>query len=210
VDVSLNSVSVNFSDSSASETYGDEGGEQFTVRVTPGSTGTPTGTVTMESGPTKLCRIKLVGAAGSCTLAVSTLSPASYSVVGSYSGSTTFEAANSPSQTLVILKATSATVLTLSSGVATYGSEDAESFTAKVNPEYAGTPTGTVEIEAASTKLCKVKLVGGTGKCSPSAGALNVGAHTVVAVYGGASDFDTSTSASATLTIEAASSGPKS
>ena len=76
-------------------------------------------------------------------------------------------------------------------------------FTATVNPQGSGTPTGTVTFTYGSTTLCNaVTLSGGTATCAYS--ALPVGSDTVTATYSGDANFAPS-SGTVTQTVNQAS-----
>jgi hypothetical protein len=93
----------------------------------------------------------------------------------------------------------------------TYGDEQAEHLDVTVAPPYSGSkPLGTVTIKANSTLVCTIKLVAGkgsdaTGSCSLTPTKLPAGGYTVVATYGGSSDFNTSVSGKVSLTVLAPS-----
>jgi hypothetical protein len=67
-------------------TYGHEQAARVTVRVAARTGGTPTGTVTVLSGGTTVCVIKLSAGAGSCAPAARKLAPGAHSLVATYSG----------------------------------------------------------------------------------------------------------------------------
>ena len=61
--------------------------ERFSVKVTAGSAGTPTGTVSIASGSTTVCAITLASGTGSCTPAATRLPAGPARVTASYRGS---------------------------------------------------------------------------------------------------------------------------
>ena len=99
-------------------------------------------------------------------------------------------------------KATSKTVLRLSSKKVTYGDEKVEHLTVSVTAGHSGsTPTGTVTIKATRTTLCVIKLKSGKGSCTLSARKLKAGTYSLVATYGGSTNFGGSASAKEALTV---------
>jgi hypothetical protein len=85
--------------------YGNEHSITFTATVTPQFVGTPTGTVTVATGVTTLCRIKLPATA--CAVPNTVLAAAAhpYPVVATYGGDTTFGSSPSASSDLTVTHA---------------------------------------------------------------------------------------------------------
>jgi hypothetical protein len=189
--------------SNAKLAYGDEQVEHLSVTVSPEFTGsTPTGTVTIKESRTTLCVITLKSAKGSCTLSTKKLSVGIYSLVATYGGSTNFKGSTSAKETLTVVKATSRTVLKFSAAKVTYGDEGVEQLSVTVSPQYSGsTPTGTVTVKQSTTTLCTFTLSGARGSCTLSATKLPAGTYSLVATYGGSTNFKGSTSAKETLTV---------
>lgn len=122
----------------------------------------------------------------------------SFSVTATNAIGTGPSSANSAA--IVIGGVASVTTLTLSAKSIVFGQEQKEVFTVSVTPRSPAVPTGQVLI-AVSTKLFVVKLVNGTGKCSPSAKALSAGSFSVVAMYLGDKLFVPSRSKPQMLTV---------
>ena len=105
-----------------------------------------------------------------------------------------------------------ATTVTLTSSANPSSFGQVVTFTATVSPEFAGTPTGTVEFYDGLTLLGTGALSGGVATFSTS--ALSVGSHALNVVYGGDDDFQASigaltgaqvvSEASTTVTLTAA------
>jgi large repetitive protein len=188
--------------SSATVVYGHEQVETIKVVVGPDVPGTPTGSVTVKAGSVVLCTITLVAGQGSCPLGPTTLAAGSQTMTAAYAGDTTFDP-SSAAHSLVVSKASSSTVLSLSAATITLGHEQLERFTVKVTPQFTGIPTGYVTIKSGSATLCYAKLASGSGSCTPAASALAVGTHTVDGVYGGDGNFNASTSPSKSLKVQA-------
>lgn len=190
-------------------TYGGEQVERLSVVVSSQLTNpVPSGTVTVKESTAALCVITLSAAKGSCTLPATKLGAGTYGLVATYAGSANFAASTSANATLTVAKATSATALKLSPANVTYGDEEVKNLlSVSVSPQYAGsTPTGTVTIKESSTTLCVIALSAAKGACTLPSTKLPVAAYSVVASYGGSTDFSISASPKATLTVAKATS----
>jgi hypothetical protein len=76
--------------SAGTVTYGGERSERISVRVAPGYTGTPGGTVTVKANGATLAVIRLKSGAGSYTLSASQLRAGGYSLTATYGGNADF------------------------------------------------------------------------------------------------------------------------
>jgi hypothetical protein len=87
-------------------TYGREQAERLQVTVASERGGTPTGIVTVASGKTTVCVIKLASGQGACTLAAAKLKPGTYHLAAGYADSAEFAASASAAHplTLTVLK----------------------------------------------------------------------------------------------------------
>jgi Bacterial Ig-like domain (group 3) len=84
---------------------GSEQAELFTVQVTPATSGTPTGNVTVKAGATAVCTIILTNGTGNCTLTPRQLARGSYQITATYNGDTTdAKSTSSPPQTLTVTR----------------------------------------------------------------------------------------------------------
>ncbi len=171
---------------------------------------TPTGQVIVIDGA-RFCDAALSGlngtAAGTCSITEYAVS--SYSLTANYEGDADFSSSSTATSTaLSVGKAASKTVLKLSTTKVPYGDEQIAHLSVTVSPQYSGiTPSGSVTVKASTRTLCVIKLVSGTGLCKPlSAGELNAGAYSLVATYGGSTNFDTSSSSAVTFTVANATS----
>jgi Bacterial Ig-like domain (group 3) len=160
----------------------------FTATVT-GSGGTPTGTVTFKDGATTLGNGTLDGS-GQTTFSTSTLAAGSHSITAVYNGDGTFGVSTSPVLTQVVNSNSSATSLVSSVNPSAYGAS--VTFTATVTGS-GGTPTGTVTFKDGAATLGTGTL-NGSGQATLSTSSLAAGSHSITAVYGGDSNFTTSTS----------------
>ena len=90
--------------SAPSVPFGHEQTETFTANVTPATSGTPTGNVTVKAGATTLCTIALANGTGHCTLTARQLARGSYQVTATYNGDTTYTGSTSPPRTLTVTR----------------------------------------------------------------------------------------------------------
>ena len=188
---------------SASATpYGNEQAEQVLVTVTS-PYGTPDGTVTVTGGTTTVCTITLASGTGTCVLPTTALPAGLYQVKASYAGSASFAPSASGASIISVSQVASATTLTLSPAMVTYGNEQAELMSVAVIPQYGGTPDGTVTISSGSVVICQVTLSSstGTGTCTLSAAQFPPGTVQLTASYSGSAEFTPSVSAAETLTV---------
>jgi hypothetical protein len=159
---------------------------KFTAIVTQFS-GTATGSVTFKDGATVLGTKTLSG--GKAIFSTSTLADGNHSITASFPGST-YVLASAGALTQVVQN-DSATVLSSSANPSEYG----ESVTLTATISHSGpVPTGTVTFKSGATILAAV-AVGGTGTATYTTSAFKVGTHSIIAVYGGDSNYIGSTSA---------------
>jgi hypothetical protein len=84
--------------------HGSEQAELFTVQVTPATSGTPTGNVTVKAGAVAVCTIILANGTGNCTLTSNQLKRGTYQITATYNGDTTYAVSTStPPQTLNVV-----------------------------------------------------------------------------------------------------------
>ena len=145
----------------------------LTATVTPG---TATGTVQFLDGPTVLGTATLAG--GSATLTVSTFAVGSHSITAVYSGDLANATSTSAPLAQVISKVL--TAITLSSGWNPTIPGYTFTLTSAVTPAAA---TGIVQFLEGTTVLGSATLTNGSASVTIS--TLPLGAHNVVAVYGG-------------------------
>jgi hypothetical protein len=165
----------------------------FTATVT-GSSGTPTGAVTFKDGSTTLGTGTLSG--GTTTYTTSSLSVGSHSITAVYEGDSSFN--TSTSSTLTQTVNTASTATTVSSSVNPTFYKQYTTLTATVTGSGA---TGTVTFKDGATTIGTGTLSGGTAILNIN--TLSVGSHSITAVYGGDSNFDTSTSPAITQIVNA-------
>jgi hypothetical protein len=165
----------------------------FTATVkaaTPGS-GTPTGIVTFMDGSTTLGTGTL--SSGKATFKTNALAVGSDAITAVYSGDANFTTSTSAAVTQKVNQASTTTTLASSVNPSTAGQSVTFTATITATSPGSGTPTGTVTFKDGSTILGTATLSGGTASLSIS--TLSVGTHSITAVYGGDSNFKSSTSA---------------
>jgi autotransporter-associated beta strand protein len=173
----------------------------FTASVTPTtpSTTMPTGMVTFKEGTNTLGTSSL-NASGVATLTeTSPLSAGMHSITAVYSGDSNFATGTSMVFVQTVNLGATMTLITSSQNPATAGQSVV--FTATVSPvaPATGTPTGSVTFKDGTTTLGTATL--SSGQATFSTSSLVAGAHSIVAVYSGDSNFSTSTSSVLVQTI---------
>jgi len=170
----------------------------FTATVTS-SGGVATGTVTFKNGSTALGTSNLDGA-GHATFTTSTLGAGSNSITAAYNGDSQFNISVSSTLTQTVNK--DATTTTVISSLNPSRKGQSVTFTATVVASAPGTaiPGGTVTFKDGSRTLGSSTL-NASGQATLSISNLNKGNHSITAVYGGNSNFLTSTSPVLTQTV---------
>ncbi|MFL6282222.1 MAG: FG-GAP-like repeat-containing protein [Pyrinomonadaceae bacterium] len=134
------------------------------------------------------------GASGNCTVTGNTVhitGGGSCTITASQGGDSNYNAAADVPRSFQIAKANSATTVSSSTNPSTSG--QSVTFTATVTST-AGTPTGTVQFKVDGTNLGSPVAINASGTASISTTTIPFGtAHTVTAVYGGDTNFNTST-----------------
>jgi hypothetical protein len=200
-------TSTSLSLSSATTTYGTEKNELLMTKVAvPAGSFYVTGQVSLKSGSKELCVTTLKDGFATCRLSRLEFSAGLHVIVADYRGSTSLISSSSRMVTLVVAKAPTAAVLSLSQKSLKYHSEHAESFSARVGVG-AGVPyaTGTVVVMTGTQKLCRITLVHGKGSCSLTASELKVGSYPISLHYAGSSDLRASSSRAEMLVVSKAS-----
>jgi hypothetical protein len=174
----------------------------FTATVTAGSgSNTPTGTVTFFDGGTSIGTGTLAGGGGSASanLTTSTLTLGNHTITVTYGGDSNFLSSASGPITQTVNKSGTSTIVSSSANPSVFG--QGVTFTATVSPAGAGagTPGGTVTFLDSAATLGTATLSGGTASITTS--SLAVGSHTITVSYSGDSNFNASTSAAITQTV---------
>ena len=169
----------------------------LTATVASTTTGTPTGTVQFFNGTTSLGTATL--SSGTATLAPTVLPTGANSVTAVYSGDSNFTASTSPVVTVTVAQISTSTVLTYTPSNPSYG--QSVTLTATITPSTTGpaAPTGAVTFYNGTTSL-------GTGTISNDVATLNTtsipaGTNSLTAVYGGDTNYATSTSPAVSVPV---------
>jgi len=190
----------------AAITYGQS--VTFTAKlavVSPGA-GTPTGTVSFMDGTSVLGTATVIG--GVATLTTTTIPAGSNTIKAVYSGDTNFTTSTSGSLSQTVNKASTTTKLTKSSTtVLKYGQSVTFTATLAAVSPGAGMPTGIVTFKDGSTTIGTGTLGGGIATFTTT--TLPVGSNSITAVYGGDTNFTTSTSGAMTQTVNQSSTTTK-
>lgn len=167
----------------------------FTATVfSPG--GTPTGSVVFQDGSTTLGTATL-DASGQASFSTAALGGGLHSISAAYSGDANFAPAMSPPTQHDVGRAATTTILTSSRASSLYS--QVVSFVATVSSA-APTPTGTVVFKDGATTLGS-GVVDPSGKATLAVATLGVGAHSIIADYGGDADRLPSNSAPLSQTV---------
>jgi hypothetical protein len=171
----------------------------FTATVSSSTAGSITGTVSFLDGSTTLGTATL--SSGHASFTTTALAAGTHSISADYSGDSNYLASNSPAFSETIAKDNTTTSLTASADPASFG--QAVTFTATLTSS-AGPVPGTVTFKDGSTTLGTANLSG--GKATFTTSSLAVGSHSIAAIYGGSTNFNSSSSAALSETIAKANS----
>ena len=174
----------------------------FTATVTavaPGR-GTPTGSITFLDGSDALGTATLSG--GKATFKTAALAIGQQTITVSYSGDGNFVTSTSGPLTQTVIQAATTSRVNSSANPSVFGESVTFTATVKAVAPGSGTPTGSVAFLDGSTTLGTATLSGGTATLSIS--TLAVAAHSITVVYGGDTNFLTSTSGVLTQTVKQA------
>lgn len=169
------------------------GPAQLTARValTAGATavGTLSGTITFTDGSTTLGTAS-IDANGSATLLVRNLSVGTHTLLAAFGGSTNYSKSTSAGLAEVV-KATATTTGLSANGIGAISGKPV-TLTAVVSST-TGTPTGSITFLDGAVNLGQSTL-NGQAQATLTLTSLSVGSHSITAVYGGDSNYTTSTS----------------
>jgi Bacterial Ig-like domain (group 3)/FG-GAP-like repeat len=169
--------------------YGQPNQLVASVEATVLGSGIPSGEVQLTLDQQSVPEASLVNGAYRYSLPI--LEVANHVAGGQYTGSTSFVPRTLSPVTLTVTKADTNTALTSGANPIVYGTTI--SFTARVQPAYAGAPTGTVTMAEAGTALSSAAL-DASGTATLSVTGLGAGTHALTAAYSGDGNFLASTS----------------
>jgi len=161
-------------------------GQQVSLTAAVLSTaGTPTGSVTFSDGVVQLGTVSL--SSGQAVLAISTLAGGAHTITATYNGDPNFSSSTSSGLSQTVNKATPTVTVVSWVNPSTYGQQ--VSFTATVSSP-AGTPTGSVSFfDATTLRGIEGALSLTSGQATLMISNLPAGPHTIVANYGGDTNF---------------------
>jgi hypothetical protein len=171
----------------------------FSVTVAASTGATPSGAVTLFDGSTTIGTSSLSN--GAATFTITSLAAGTHSITASYAGDAADGSSTSSAVSVQVNAAAAplqATTVALTASAATAVSGQAITLTATVAPTSA---TGTITFKDGTTAIGSASLAAGKGMLSVS--TLNVGTHSLSAVYGGDAADSSSTSNTVTVTITA-------
>ena len=139
---------------------------------------------------------------GKATFKTTALAAGPHTITVSYSGDGNFVTSTSTPLTQTVDQAATTSKVTSSANPSVFGQSVTFTATVKAVAPGSGTPTGTVSFLDGSTTLGTGTLSGGTATFSIS--TLAAAAHSITVVYGGDTNFLTSTSSILTQTVKQA------
>jgi hypothetical protein len=166
----------------------------LTATVSPGGSGTPTGTVTFLDGSSVL-GTAAPDASGVATLTLTNLDAGEHLLTAVYSGDNTFAGSVTTAITQTVTTLDTTTTLTSSASPALAGTP--VTLTVAVASTTSGTATGTVEFWQTDSTGEDVSLLGsavldGTGQATLALSTLPAGSDVIQAVYLGDGNFNSS------------------
>ncbi|MFY9224977.1 MAG: Ig-like domain repeat protein, partial [Blastocatellia bacterium] len=171
-----------------------------TVRADTPAPGLPTGIVQFKDGANNLGNPVSLDGKGKAQLSTSILTGGSHSITVVYNGDTSFNASTSVIFTQTVNPIASTTTLTVTPTTSVFG--QAVSLSATVTG-VGGTPTGTIQFKDGVTNLGSPVTLA-SGSASVQVSTLTTGSHSLTAVYSGDNNFNPSTSAAITQTVNKA------
>ena len=149
--------------------------------------GTPTGSVTFKQAGLPQTTGSLNNGTALATLTAPSAA-GTYGFTALYPGDGTF--GGSPSQLLLVTVNAASTTTTVTASASPSKLGQSVTFTATIQPQFSGTPTGTVQFYADGNPIGVGSVSG--GQAAFSTAALTMGTHTIEADYSGDLSFTTS------------------
>ena len=164
-----------------------------TLTATSPGAGIPTGSVTFKDGATTLGTGTLTNRRKRHALALfPNLAIGGHSLTVVYGGDTNFITSTSPTLTQTVNQSVSLTALASSANPSVFGQTVTYTATVTASAPGTGIPTGTVTFKEGAVTLGSGTLTSGIATFTSS--ALAVGSHSLTAIYGGDTNFASSTS----------------
>ena len=177
------------------------------VANTSGTGPVPDGQVQFYDGTTEIGGEVPLDANGTATLSTSDLLPSiqAHSIMAQYVGNDNFQPSTSATQSEIVNKAGTTTILVASANLSVYGQDVTfTAFVAAVSPG-SGTPTGTVNFDDNGTPIGTGTLSSGVATFTTSTLTASGSPYSITAVYSGDPNFTTSTSSAVSQVVDKAS-----
>ena len=173
----------------------------FTVNASASPAGgpIPTGSISFYADGSLLpgCSVNLNSGVATCSNSL--LTAGSHTITASYAGDINNLPANSNALTQVVNVATTTTTLATSNASVLLTAP--VTFTAQVTGTNSSVPTGNIVFKDGAATIGTIG-VNGSGVATITTSTLTAGTHTITAVYGGDTDYNSSTSAPLIQTIQ--------
>src|SRR5581483_11590634 len=177
----------------------------FTATVSPvaPASGSPTGTANFLDGATTIATNVPLNGSAVATFTTSALSVGTHSITVVYNGDSNFNGSTSPAISQVVNKDGTTTAVVSSANPGQFGQTVTFTATVAASAPGSGTPTGTVTFTDGATTLGNGTL-NGAGQATFSSNTLSVATHSIVATYGGDTNFNGSASSTLSQVINKA------
>ena len=173
-----------------------------TVSATAPGTGVPTGTVTFKNGTGVIGTGPLDGA-GKATMTTSSLSTGVHSIIAEYNDDANFNSSASGSYSDTVHKANTSVSVVSGTNPSVSGQNVTFTATVTANSPGSGIATGTVTFKN-GTGVIGTGTLDSTGKASMNISSLSTGVHSIVAEYNDDVNFNSSSSAAYSDTVDKA------
>ena len=168
--------------------------------TTTSSGGVPVGTVTFTEGATIWASNVTVNGSGQASFSTTALGVGSHTITATFTGAAGWANSSGNAAPQVVNKAATTTAVSSSSNPSVYSQPVTFTATVTATAPGSGVPTGTVTFKNGSSTLGTGTL-NGSGQATLTTSTLAVGSHSITAVYGGSTSFNTSTSPVLTQTV---------
>jgi hypothetical protein len=170
-----------------------------TIAAADAGAGIPAGTVTFTEGATVLASGVSVDASGHAGFTSSALSVGGHTITATFTGTAGW-LTSAGNAALTVNRAGTSTAVSTSANPSVFGQSITLTATVTVVSPGSGAPTGTVTFLDGTTTLGTGTL-DGTGHAQFTTSGLAVGSHSITATYDGSGNFNSSTSAALTQTV---------
>jgi Bacterial Ig-like domain (group 3) len=160
----------------------------------------PVGTVTFTEGATVWAQNVPVDGAGHASFSTTLLAVGSHTLTASFTGATGWPNSSGNAAPQVVNPAATTTAVSSSPNPSVFSQPVTFTATVTATPPGSGVPTGTVTFKDGATTLGTGTL-DGSGHAPLPISTLAAGSHSITAVYGGSTSFNTSTSPTLTQAV---------